>query len=146
MKKLLLVLGVLLPAAGFAQQYSIDWYTIAGGGGASSNGQYVVSGTIGQPDAGTMNGGNYSLTGGFWSLLAVVQTAGAPLHKIYLTATNTAVISWPLSSPAFNLQKNSALGTANWGGVTNVPTVAGGQNQVIIAPPAGNWFYRLKYP
>jgi hypothetical protein len=24
--------------------------------------------------------------------------------------------------------------------------VVGGQNQVIIAPPAGNWYYRLKYP
>ena len=146
MKKLLFALELLLPAIGFAQQYSIDWYTIAGGGGASSNGQYVVSGTIGQPDAGTMNGVNYSLTGGFWSLLAVVQTPGAPLLTIHLTATNSAVISWPVSSPEFNLQKNSALGTANWGGVTNVPTVVGGQNQVIIAPPAGNWFYRLKYP
>jgi hypothetical protein len=146
MKKLLFALELLLPAIGFAQQYSIDWYTIAGGGGASSNGQYVVSGTIGQPDPGTMNGGNYSLTGGFWSLLAVVQTPGAPLLTIHLTATNSAVISWPVSSPEFNLQKNSALGTANWGGVTNVPTVVGGQNQVIIAPPAGNWFYRLKYP
>ena len=93
-----------------------------------------------------MSGGNYSLTGGFWSLLSVVQTPGAPLLSIHLTSTNTAVISWPVSSPAFNLQQNSALGTANWGGVTNVPTVVDGQNQVIIAPPAGNWFYRLKYP
>jgi hypothetical protein len=144
MKKLLLVLGMLLPATGFTQQYSIDWYTIAGGGGASSNGQYVVSGTIGQPDAGAMNGGNYSLTGGFWSLLAVVQTPGAPLLTIHLTSTNTAVLSWSVSSPGFNLQKNSTLAPADWGGVTNVPTVVGGQNQVIIAPPAGNWFYRLK--
>ena len=72
MKKLLIAFGVLLPTIVFAQQYNVDWYTITGGGGAGSNGQYVVSGTIGQPDAGTMNGGNYSLTGGFWSLLAVV--------------------------------------------------------------------------
>ena len=75
-----------------------------------------------------------------------MQTPGAPLLSIHLTATNTAVISWPVSSPAFSLEKNSALGMANWGGVTNVPTVVGGQNQVIIARPAGNWFYRLKYP
>ena len=93
-----------------------------------------------------MNGGNYSVTGGFWSLLAVVQTPGAPLLTIQLTTTNTAVINWPVSSPTFNLQKNSALGTANWGSVTNVPAVVGGQNQVIIAPPTGNWYFRLKYP
>jgi len=146
MKKLLLIFGALLPAIGVAQQYNIDWHTIAGGGGTSSNGQYVVTGTIGQPNTGTMYGGNYSLTGGFWSLLAVVQTPGAPLLTIHLTAINTAVISWPVAAPTFNLQKNASLATANWSGVTNMPTVVGDQNQVIIAPPSGNWFYRLKSP
>ena len=42
-----------------AQSYSIDWSTIDGGGGTSTNGQYSLSGTIGQPDAsGAMSGGN----------------------------------------------------------------------------------------
>ncbi|HWN96366.1 MAG TPA: hypothetical protein VNT99_15150, partial [Methylomirabilota bacterium] len=50
-----------------AQSYSIDWFTIDGGGGTSTGGVYSVSGTIGQPDAGTMSGGNYSLAGGFWA-------------------------------------------------------------------------------
>ncbi|HXR05029.1 MAG TPA: hypothetical protein VN836_10025, partial [Verrucomicrobiae bacterium] len=35
-----------------AQQYSIDWHKVAGGGGTSSGGTFAVSGTIGQPDAG----------------------------------------------------------------------------------------------
>ena len=63
----LLVLGALLPAGQLsAQSYAVDWYKVAGGGGTSTNGQYSVSGTIGQPDAsGAMTGGNYSLTGGF---------------------------------------------------------------------------------
>ena len=78
MQKFLLSFGLLLPVIGFAQQFSIDWYTIDGGGGTSSNGQYVVSGTIGQPDAGAMSGGNFTLQGGFWGLLSVVQTPGAP--------------------------------------------------------------------
>ena len=39
--------------------------------------RYQVNGTIGQPDAGgPMTGSSYSLTGGFWSLISVVQTAG----------------------------------------------------------------------
>jgi hypothetical protein len=46
--------------------YSIDWYTIDGGGGTSSSGPYTLSGTIGQPDAGWMRGGDYELLGGFW--------------------------------------------------------------------------------
>jgi len=34
-----------------AQSYSIDWFTIDGGGGMSTGGVFSVSGTIGQPDA-----------------------------------------------------------------------------------------------
>jgi hypothetical protein len=33
-----------------AQQYSIAWYKVAGGGGTSTNGQYSVSGTTHQPN------------------------------------------------------------------------------------------------
>ena len=70
---------ILQPSTASAQPYSIDWYKIAGGGGTSTGGTYQVSGTIGQPDAGgPMTGGNYSFTGGFWALISVVQTPGAP--------------------------------------------------------------------
>lgn len=46
--------------------YELSWYTIDGGGGQSSGGPYVLTGTIGQPDATYSNGGNYELLGGFW--------------------------------------------------------------------------------
>lgn len=36
------------------------------GGGISSGGEYILRGTIGQPDAGVMSGGQYELLGGFW--------------------------------------------------------------------------------
>src|ERR1039458_5110991 len=86
MKTLILLFGCMIPSLGLAQSYSIDWYKIAGGGGTSSNGQYTVSGTIGQHDAsGVMTGGAYSLTGGFWALYAV-QTPGAPLLTITYAA------------------------------------------------------------
>jgi hypothetical protein len=76
------------------QSYSIDWFTIDGGGGTSTGALYSVSGTIGQPDAGgPLSGGIYSLTGGFWSLLSVVQTPGSPWLSIMLTVTNTALVS-----------------------------------------------------
>jgi hypothetical protein len=47
--------------------YQIVWSTIDSGGGVSSGGQYIIRGTIGQPDAGYSEGGNYELLGGFWS-------------------------------------------------------------------------------
>jgi hypothetical protein len=47
--------------------YDLAWNTIDGGGVINSTGgAYSFSGTIGQPDAGTMNGGSYTLNGGFW--------------------------------------------------------------------------------
>ncbi len=46
--------------------YSIDWYTIDGGGATfSTGGSYSLGATIGQPDAGLLSGGSYQLNGGF---------------------------------------------------------------------------------
>src|SRR6266850_395886 len=93
--------ALALPLA-VSAQLQIDWFTIDGGGGSSSGGVYSVSGTIGQPDASSaMTGGGYSLTGGFWSLLAV-QTPGAPLLTIARTSTNTIAVSWPSPSLGFD--------------------------------------------
>jgi hypothetical protein len=150
MKALIALAGMICLALGstaFAQTYSIDWHTIDGGGGTSTGGVYSVSGTIGQPDAGTMSGGNYSLTGGFWSLLSIVQTPGAPLLSITLTATNTAMVSWPSPSTDFTLQQNTnGIGTLNWsnlvGGIQDNGTI----KYVIVNPPTGNRFYRLFKP
>jgi hypothetical protein len=129
-----------------AQSYSIDWFTIDGGGGTSTGGVFSVSGRIGQSDAGHMSGGNYTLDGGFWEMFAAVQTPGAPLLRVFSTTTNTVVLAWPVSSTIFSLQQESGLSPANWGPVTNSASIVGTENQVIIAAPAGNRFYRLKYP
>ncbi|MHC4458352.1 MAG: hypothetical protein ACYS0I_14945 [Planctomycetota bacterium] len=56
-------LFMAVPALG---DYELSWYTIDGGGGRSSGGQYELLGTIGQPDAAAMSGGGYELLGGFW--------------------------------------------------------------------------------
>ncbi len=47
-------------------QYDLSRSTIDGGGGTSSSGQYLISGTIGQYDAAYSAGGDYELLGGFW--------------------------------------------------------------------------------
>ena len=128
------------------QSYSINWYKVAGGGGSSTGGVYSVSGTIGQPDAGgPMTGGTFSLTGGFWALYAV-QTPGAPLLRIFLTTTNTAVIAWPAPSTGWNLEVNSNLSNTNWSPAGGTMILVGPENQVIISPPTGSRFYRLSNP
>jgi hypothetical protein len=136
---------LLLAASSRAQSYSIDWFKISGGGGTSSNGQYSVSGAIGQHDAGgPMTGGNYSLTGGFWALFAV-QTPGAPLLSISRTPTNSVLISWPSPSTGFVLQQNANLTTTNWVTVPQTPVDNGTNVTVIINPPTGSWYFRLKH-
>ncbi|MBI3850307.1 MAG: hypothetical protein HY298_08470 [Verrucomicrobia bacterium] len=131
-----------------AQPFSIDWFTIDSGGGTSTGGVYVVSGTVGQPDAGaTMSGGNYSVDGGFWSFIAAVQTPGAPLLSIRLTTTNTVAVSWPSPSTGFTLQQNTnGLGTVNWSNIVITPSDDGTTKTIIVNPPTGNRFYRLKNP
>ena len=46
--------------------YKLNWHTIDGGGGVSAGGTYIIRGTIGQPDAAYLEGGDYELLGGFW--------------------------------------------------------------------------------
>src|SRR6516164_4212719 len=129
-----------------AQAYSIDWFTIDGGGGTSTGGVYSVSGTIGQPDAGRMSGGNFTIDGGFWGIIAAVQTPGSPLLRVARTTTNTVLVAWPSSVSGFNLQQNAVMGSASWLPVTNQVNTVGTEFQVIISPPIGNRFYRLKSP
>jgi len=123
-----------------AQSYSIDWFKIAGGGGTSTGGVYSVSGTIGQPDAsGAMTGGSYSLTGGFWSLISVVQTPGAPLLTITYSG-NQAIVSWSPSVTGWTLQTNNNLATGTWGNYLGAVS----NNRLTNSPSQGNLFFRLK--
>jgi hypothetical protein len=126
-----------------AQSYSIDWFTVDGGGGTSTGGVYSVSGTIGQPDAGTMSGGNYTIQGGFWSVIAAIQTQGAPLLTITRSGPS-AIVSWPSPSTGFVLQETASLGNATWTNVAQPPVDNGTNKSITITPPVGNKFYRLK--
>jgi hypothetical protein len=49
-----------------AQNYEIDWYTIASGGGHSESINYQADGTIGQPIVGQSSSENYTLKSGYW--------------------------------------------------------------------------------
>ena len=129
-----------------AQSYNIDWYKVAGGGGTSTGGVYAVSGTIGQHDAsGAMSGGNYSVTGGFWSLINVVQTPGLPNLIIVRNAPNTVKVLWPdAATNTYTLQQNANLATTNWTTSGFAISNVSGTNSITLTPPVGNLFFRLK--
>jgi hypothetical protein len=124
------------------QSYSIDWYKIAGGGGTSTGGVYAVSGTIGQHDASAaVTGGNYSLTGGFWAMISVVQTAGAP--PLCISRSGGSVTVYWQDVSGWSLEQNSNLAsTTGWSASTGA-TTSNGTNYLNLASPAGNLFFRL---
>lgn len=141
-----ILLSAIMASKAHAQSFSIDWFTVAGGGGSSTGGVYNVSGTIGQfaaSDA-AMAGGNYSLQGGFWAIYAV-QTEGAPLLTISRT-NNAVMVFWPATSTNWMLQQNANLSSTNW--ITAPETIMdnGTLKYIIVNPSAGNQFYRLSSP
>lgn len=129
-----------------AQGYSVDWGSIDGGGGTSTGGIYSVTGTVGQPDGGTMSGDNFTLEGGFWGIISAVQLPGAPHIDINLSATSAVVISWAAGSTVWQLQQNTNLNTTNWVKVETAPQQVGAVMQVNVSPPTGARFYRLRSP
>lgn len=71
-------------------QFEVTRSTIDGGGGSSGGGEFQVSGTVGQPDAGTLSGGDYQLTGGFW---------GTAVDSTIPTETPTEITETPTPTP-----------------------------------------------
>ncbi len=67
------------PAMAQEPDYTLDWWTVDGGGTVGQDGilPYALGGTTGQPDAGVLGDGDYTLTGGFW-------VGGGVQHRIYL--------------------------------------------------------------
>jgi hypothetical protein len=135
--------GLLFPARAPAQALVIDWHQLSGGGGSSAGGNFSVSGTIGQPDAGsTMSGGNFSLTGGYWSIIAVFQAAGAP-GLVISHQGQTVTVAWP-NTGSFVLQQNGGLNPSGWAESGYTVTLADGTNSITFTPPNGNLYFRLK--
>lgn len=148
---ILFAAALLLPAPLHAQNYSINWYTVAGGGGTSTGtssggNSYSISGTIGQPATATMSGGTYSLTGGFWSIISAVQIPGSPLLTITRSGTE-AIISWASGSTSFVLQSTSNLAATNsWADSSATLSTNDGVVSVTVPASVGYEFYRLVAP
>jgi hypothetical protein len=135
----------LFATAALAQSYSIDWFAIGGGGGTSTGGVFAVSGTLGQPDANSqpMTNGNFSLTGGFWSIFAV-QAPGGPLLSVERQGADVRVF-WPLPATGFVLDQ-SLTSTGVWSQVSFPYATNATDISISMPTPTGNKFYRLRKP
>jgi hypothetical protein len=128
-----------------AQNFSLNWWTVDGGGGTSSGGGFTVSGTVGQPDAGAMSGGNFVLEGGFWGVIAAIQTPGGPM--LYVTNQSGVVkVYWLLPATDWVLERTNRLtGIAGPWPQVPFPYVTNATDISISVPsPTGQQFYRLR--
>ncbi len=145
MKKILLILTLLFPAAVFGQPCSIDWSKISGGG-TSTGATHRVTGTIGQPDTGiTMGGSHYDVTGGFWSLISVAQPPGAP--ALYLSlGGNTVKVYWQdVAGWSLHQSGDLTVPVASWDASTGV-TNSQGTNYWSSGLATGKLLFRLNHP
>jgi hypothetical protein len=117
-RHLLLALLMAAPLAGRAQSFAVDWFSVDGGGGASTGGSFTVSGSIGQADADSpLAGGRYAVQGGFWSFLAALQSPGGPRLSIACSNHN-ATVTWPAPADGWILRACTNLTAGTW---TNLP-------------------------
>ena len=78
---IILCAGAVALGSGGRSDFDLSWYTIDGGGGTSIGGDFVLSGTIGQPDAGVMTGGDFQLAGGCWCAAGGMAPCPADLNN-----------------------------------------------------------------
>jgi hypothetical protein len=138
---LFIISAGIVPA--LAQNYGVDWHTIPGGAGISSNTTYTISGTIGQPAAAHAAGDRYAIDSGFWAFAAVMQTPGAPRLTLQRASATTLVILWPSPSTDFLLQSATDIAAGNWAAVAMPPADDGTTKSVVISLSPGNQFFRL---
>lgn len=102
---------------GLTQPFALESWSIDGGGGTSAGGGFSVSGTIGQPDAGTLSGGGFGLVGGFPGFHVV--PAGPMTVALQILADGRVHVTWPGAEAAWQLEAASRLGSSpDWQTVT----------------------------
>jgi hypothetical protein len=91
-----------------------------------------------------MTGGNYSLTGGFWALISVVQTPGAP--TLYISHSGNAVTVYWQNVSGWNLQQNNSLALPAGLSVNYSWIYSNGTNYLNLTSPTGSSFFRFQHP
>lgn len=142
MKKLLLLLGVSALGLG-AQEFSLTWTTVDGGGVQdSAGGAFTLSATVGQPDAGTSAGGDFTLHSGFWA--GITDEPGWTVPTLRIGAgPGRPHVYWPATATNWTLQTAADLRPGIWqDGATNAVLI-GAEFAVPVDMAAPCLNYRL---
>jgi len=125
----------------------VAWSTLDGGGGTSRAGRFVLTGTIGQPDAAPVaTGGRFRLAGGFWPALGAVQTPGAPFLNIERLQEGGLRLFWLRTTSQWILESTPTLGGLEppaWNPVPFLPQSDATHEFVVIEAVADAAYFRL---
>ncbi|MCP4544406.1 MAG: hypothetical protein GY832_45425, partial [Chloroflexi bacterium] len=94
--------------------YELTWWTVDGGATVGQDGilpHSLSGGTTGQPDAGTLTGNNYTLTGGFWHVAATRVISGTRYVALPPTGSDASNDCVNPGSPCATIQH--AINVAN---------------------------------
>ncbi|MBA3531455.1 MAG: hypothetical protein H0T73_05985, partial [Ardenticatenales bacterium] len=118
---------------------TVSWFTVDGGSVTQAQSRtYQVSGTVGQPEAGTANSSGYEVTGGFWPAVNAVgvneltpNSGGSEVGLI-----TTFVLTWthPVRWRALEtleLRLRDAQGVALWVRFTEGVTSTGSMTSTL---------------
>jgi len=138
----LILVGLFLSAAASAQDFTLNWLTMDGGGGTSRGGAYTISGTIGQFDAGPSSGGPFVIHGGFW----LPDPPACACSLTQLRDKDHIILSWSDCCAGCVLESCTDLrgreGTTEWTPVAPAPT----GNSYTISMHEPRRFFRLRCP
>ena len=73
-------------------------------------------------------------------------TVTTPSLLVRLTSTNTVVVSWPSRSTGWNLEQNTDVNTTSWASPPETINDDGTNKFIIVNPPTGSRFLRLRRP
>lgn len=82
------------------------------------------------------------VAGGMVNAGHIVLASLPPNLSINASGTNI-VVSWPYSTPAYNLNSSASLNPPSWQSVTNQPALVGNQMQVTLPAAGSTRFFRL---
>jgi hypothetical protein len=143
------VVLALLGAVAYAQVgggFDLSWSTVDGGGGTfSTGGNYSLGGTSGQPGAGAMQNGQWSVQGGFWVAASNATPTASPTPAFVVLVGH---VTWqgPPAQPSVRQQLPITLTLC----VSSAPVSYGATTDpsgfftVTTSLPTGSYNWRAK--
>jgi hypothetical protein len=145
LQALILLVTTISAAAQSAGDYNLRRNSFSAGG-TGAGGDFTLTSTIGQPAAGALSAGDFTLVAGFLTILSEIQP---PVLTIERDPANGALtVSWPLVAADYVLEQTPALnGTGTpWLPVTSLYQTNATHIFITVAAPSGQNFYRLRQP